>query len=555
MNSQDALTHALEERFGLRNVRSEWVRRQTAFSTDTVAGPICRTDICEISEGTLPWNILEAHSVQLDTKVLVQIEDVINIASSDPRSRDAPTVLQLTVTDGCTDFVAIELEPLQRLSLMTVPGTKVILHPSALVRRGRVFLTTKDFTFLGPPSSNIWGDAYDEKVASALGAAGLHNAMASTFDSIARNAVQNGDGVRAFPDMGGIADAVRTTNDEDDNDDGFWAEAAAFADRNEAENASARRESPHQINGNHAEPSITRRAVATNPLPNLVLQSDAAQARLTGINRARKEQQEPIVVDDIRNDGHEVMDIPEMPVFDSDAAAFDSDFETTARNTAGATSGNVATEIDEIDDFRVPELPLSRLVDGVSESRNAGLETSIYRAFVMKPIRKPKAVLHKNGFLLSVPFDDGTAIDNLSVDDALLKRLTGVDFRPRELSGSVTSGSDDSKHTSEVSLQPHKHTRGITGFIQVRHNEEKLVTAVSTEPPGGYVSARFELLLALVQICRILTVMPATHAFHHFISFSRSKLHNLMYTQVSFVAAYADNIEARLAQYLMETAS
>lgn len=523
MNSQDALTRALEERFGLRNIRSEWVRRQTAFSTDVVAGPICRADICEITEGTLPWNILDAHSVQLDTKVLVQIEDVINVASSDPRSADAPRVLQLTVTDGCTDFVAVELEPLPRLSLMTVPGTKIILHPTALVRRGRVFLTAKDFTFLGPPSSNIWGDAYDEKVASALSAAGLHNPTASTFDSIARNAVQNGDGVRAFPDMGGIADAVRTTNDEDDDDDGFWAEAAAFADRNEAENTGARREAPPQSNGNRAALSaVTPRAMATHPPPNSVQLNVAAQARQLGINCPRKEQREPIVVEDNSNVDHEVMDIPDMPVFDSDAAAFDSDFEATAHNTSAATTGNVCTEFD---DFKVPELPLSRLVDGVSQSRNVGREASVYRAFVMKPVRKPKAVLHKNGFLFSVPFDDGTAIANLSVDDTLLKCLTGVDFRPREMSGSMTSSSDDSKQASEGSLQPHKHTRGITGFIQVQHDERKLVASVSTQPPGGYVSTtQFEHSLVFVQNYLVLTVIGAMYGFHHILSFLHSKL-------------------------------
>lgn len=495
MDNEARLKEALEEKFGLRNVRSEWIRRQTALSADIVAGPICRADICEITEGTLPWNVPEAHSVQLNTKALVQIEDVINIASADPRSKVSPMVLQLTLTDGCTDFVAVELEPLQRISMLTVPGTKMVLHPTALVRRGRVFLTAKDFTFLGPPSSNIWGNAYDEKIASALSEAGLPNSKASTFDSITRNAAQNGAAVRVFPDLGGISDAAnlpRNDNDDDDDEDNFWAQVAQLADRSEV-NTVPRRETPHQRNDSRTADRAGQATVSPGPLPTNSLPRFGAPRNSSPSMPAdtafiANERLEPIIVDDASDDDPAVMDIPEMPFFDSDAAALDDDFETTTIRTNTISNKDISTEVD---DFKVPDMPLSRLED-LPRARDARVQNTVYRAFVTKPVAKRKPVQHEGGLLISVPFDDGTAIENLIMDDNVVKRLTGADFRCKEPSQAITSGSEDSRGATKGSRQLHKYARGITGFIQVHHDTQSPIAGVSSEPPGGYVSARLK---------------------------------------------------------------
>lgn len=492
MTSQEALRNALEEKFGLRNLRSDWFRRQTAFSADVLAGPICRTDICELTDGTLPWNILEAHSVQLGTKVLVQIEDVINVANSDPRSADAPRVLQFTLTDGSIDFVAVELEPLSsRISMRTVPGTKLVLHSTTLVRRGRVMLTENDYTFLGSPPSNIWGDDYSTRVSQALVAARLQNPNMSSFDSIAPGPASGADTtasanapLRNLPDMGGIADAVPGESSGDSDDEEFWAQAAAMADQNEApsaqvphpgaahgsENLSLERNGtimPRQaeIHRTHTTSGENGNGLASQPPP----------------SRRPVLEQEPIVLDDIPDES-EINGIPEMPVCESDPVILDC----VPHSIKGSDSDDLWVDVDADEPVQIPELPVSQF-DQLENLRRSGRQSSMYRAYVAKPRSKLKINPETNQLTLSALFDDGSSMVSIQLPRKVLENLSGVALQPHDGTYSSNSTSEDSSQGSRQE-KVRRSCRQISGFVELEHFPTLLVRRVLGQPPEGMVS-------------------------------------------------------------------
>lgn len=512
MNDQRTLQAALEQRFGLRNLRPEWLRRQAELSIDEVVGPICRSDICQTTTGTLPWNLCDAHSVQLNTKVLVQIEDVINIANSDPRSTDAPRVLQLTLTDGHLDFVAVELEPLRRLSMMTVPGTKLVLQPTALVRRGRLFLTGNDFTFLGSPASNlssniVWGEAHAEKVNAALCDAGLPNPKASTFDAIAR------DNGQLPPDMGGIADAARIADEarEDEDDDDFWAQAVTVADSSEAAAVATGRTRlgvsdrvdgdvtrvgasvPTPAVGEVREvPPKASNSACVEPVqqPHATRTSTSAAAA----GNATMEQAVPMALESTLH----INDIPDMPVFESDRVPFgsDSDFEDTTNDVDMRHAQQVHEETEDYV-VAIPKRPFCRLEDVGVATTQKGRKRLVCRAYVPKLRRKPKATQDNGGFIFSIPFDDGSKLCKLGIRDTFFGDLRNV--APEDALHAMISseGNSTGSGVSNPFLDSPtayadtilKYTRGIHGFIQIECTDDNaIVTAVAQKPPGGLVS-------------------------------------------------------------------
>lgn len=492
-SGQDVLSVQLEQKFGLRNLKSDWVRRQTAFSADILTGPICRTDICEITKGSLPWNILAAHSVQLDTKVLVQIEDIINIASSNPRSMDAPRVLQFALTDGSVDFIAVELEPLSsRISMRTLPGTKLVLHPSTLIRRGRALLTEKDYTLLGSPPTNIWGASYDQKVSEALTAARLQNPSASSFDSIARStaptsgtAAPENLALRNLPDMGGIADAVPSASNDESDDDQFWAHAAAVADLSEAQAVGlsmgascSRSELQHQARSSSGvpmqreEPPIQRNIPPSTTVPSVPA---ASSPRIGNTNQSRVGSEANVVPDIIK--------IPAMPVFESDPGINDISEEKVELIEADPFN-----DLEESDFFEIPELPLSRF-DALPAIRISSEKRSVFRAFVSRPKSKFKIDRERDEVLLTAQFDDGSATTSLLLRQRFLERLSRIALpRTDTLPPGICSFEDDLSDRSRL-LQVRKACRGIAAFIHVEHEQEmSSITQVTKEPPGGFVS-------------------------------------------------------------------
>lgn len=503
-SSQTALCAALEDRFGLRNLKPDWVRRQTEFSADVLTGPICRTDICEITKGTLPWSIISAHSVQLDTKVLVQIEDVINIASADPRSMDAPRVLQFSLTDGSIDFIALELEPLSsRISMRTVPGTKLVLHPSALVRRGRVMLTEKDYTFLGSPPTNIWGTSYSQKVSEALTAARLQNPNASSFDSIARStttaagtAASGNLPIQNLPDMGGIADAVPSANNEESDGDQFWAQAAAFADRSEAQGvgsstgpASNNRSNPHF----QTRPTASMRREEQQTRPSVPPSTENVPARVTNALQIEDTRQRHAA--GRANVVPEVIEIPDMPVYESDPAVND-----TGECDMDPMEDAEFLDMEESVIFAIPELPLSQFEE-VSTLCSSGVKRSVFRAFVSKPRSKLRIDRERNELSLSAQFDDGSAIVSLVLRQRFLARLSHVSLPSIESLPWDSSSFQDSSSEESISDQVRKACRGIAAFIHVEHEQDvSSVIHVGMDPPNGFVSTPHYVFLSIFNL-------------------------------------------------------
>eukprot|EP00177_Eucheuma_denticulatum_P004927 GFKZ01008949.1.p1 GENE.GFKZ01008949.1~~GFKZ01008949.1.p1 ORF type:complete len:553 (-),score=72.12 GFKZ01008949.1:2159-3817(-) len=528
-----SLSSSLESQYGLRNIRSTWLRRHSQLSISEIIGPICRSDLSQISQGTLPWSISTAHSVQLDTKVLVQIDDLINIANSNPRSPDPPRVLQITLSDGALDFVAVELEPCPRLSLLTVPGTKLVLHPTALARRGRLFLTPTDFTFLGAPACTpanniVWADQRDRKIAQALAAAGLHNPNLSSFDTIASG------NAPFLPDMGGIADAVRIADENDpDNDDDFWAQAVAVAEQSEAQAASDRQNAARAHGG--ASYAVDGARGIGNGIGAMVCDEvnvggDAASrhtapgagrgvgGRLAGVGEAVNggggavPRPVPTVVTPVSRDAVDVTeavpirgsamvagpppidDVPEMPECESDPVCLNSDADFAVEGDCDI--------IEDTYDVDIPARPFSRL-EQVEEALmdEAGSRTQhqrfLFRAYVPSSKKRPRATPYKGCIKLAVSFDDGTSLTKLAVRDNLFGDLSAENknevLNNASSSEGVSTGSGISNPFLDNPLAYAdtlvKYSRAIHGFIQVEWDgENAIVTDVSQEPPGGLVS-------------------------------------------------------------------
>lgn len=505
MASQQALSQSLNEKFGLRNVRDDWFRRQTAFSSDVLVGPICRTDLCKVSQGSLPWNILEAHSVQLNVKVLVQIEDVINIASADPRSADMPRVLQMTLTDGALDFVAVELESLGgRLSMRTVPGTKLILLPTALVRRGRILLTSKDFSFLGGPSNNVWGDAYNERIAESLRAAGLPNPKASTFDTIA-SASGNERGNMASTsliDMGGIADAIPSTEDNDDDDE-FWAEAAAAVDRsgvdvniNMLDVQSVRPSTSSdvldrpELAENLAMPRSQFNPQVEGEMPRATAPSQLISAEATDVVRysgadddvevvsvapsSHSKEVQNVIINESDGDIEDSLDIPEMPRCESDPS-MDREKINDTGNCAYVAS---ASDMEDIEDLQTPGLPFCRF-ETIEVDRIEGALEGIYKAYSLKTSRKTGIKMENNQVMVSALLDDGTNVQLIALRPNFAKSLTGIDQNSEEFHNKFDEGVHEIRRC----------TRGMCGFFKVEHDDDgSFIADMTSHPPGCMVS-------------------------------------------------------------------
>lgn len=221
----DQRTKELSERFGLRNVSPGFLRQTCHFSLESIANTLSLRDLSEICSGTIPFSVSEAHSVELSEHSLVQIEDVVNIAADDPRSRGPPSTLLLRLYDGRQSFGGIERLPLGgRIGVKTTPGTKLRLSKGTVIRRGRILLSPCCIEVFGRvnAASNVWGERYEEAVSNALRAAGLRPREAVSFDALTRNANA------PITNLGGISNITDSApDDEDEQEQAFWLQAIA----------------------------------------------------------------------------------------------------------------------------------------------------------------------------------------------------------------------------------------------------------------------------------------------------------------------------------------
>uniref|UniRef100_A0A182JN63 Survival of motor neuron-related-splicing factor 30 n=1 Tax=Anopheles atroparvus TaxID=41427 RepID=A0A182JN63_ANOAO len=83
---------------------------------------------------------------------VVQVVKLRNLGAPkvNEESKTAPRLLKLTITDGQTQYVALEHEPIPALSLNTPPGTKILLKNGPIrIAQGVMMLSDKNVSVLG----------------------------------------------------------------------------------------------------------------------------------------------------------------------------------------------------------------------------------------------------------------------------------------------------------------------------------------------------------------------------------------------------------------------
>ena len=261
---------------GIWNLRNEWVKehQNLSRSLQRLNSVVVATDISLITRGGLQWPVRNAHNTKLGVPLLVQVEDIINVAVSNPRASTGACVLQAVLSDGGQEFVAVEYRDLKgKLSIRTLPGSKVLLSASTPIRRGRVLLTPDSVRVLGSPRFDIWGPKLASmRRADALREAGLPVPAASTFDSIAA------EGIVAPM---GLADTAITERDieQTHDEDEFWAAAVAVADAQVVDSTTPTRSirvsdpSPLSYREQHQQ-QYGQHNQANNPAADVLIDSD-----------------------------------------------------------------------------------------------------------------------------------------------------------------------------------------------------------------------------------------------------------------------------------------
>lgn len=122
--------------------------------------------------GSLPWDASRAHRLNTPRDVLLQVEDVINVAADAPRQAGVtPCTLKVLFTDGRQHLVGVEHMPLAGiLGVTATPGTKVLLRAGARLHRGVALLTPSVVRLLHAATTNVWGEVYDVEVERAMAA-------------------------------------------------------------------------------------------------------------------------------------------------------------------------------------------------------------------------------------------------------------------------------------------------------------------------------------------------------------------------------------------------
>lgn len=430
--SQDDLCQGLETLFGLRNTRADWIRRQTAFSADELKDTICRTDICTITNGTLPWNIHAGHSVPLGVKVLAQIEDIINIGKSDPRCNERPRIMQMTLNDGMSDFVAVELQPWGgRISLRTVAGSKLILQATARVYRGRLLLRAADFMLLGglAVSGNVWGVDYDAHVAEARRKAGIPDANARTLEGVLQgegglDVVWTGDFDDALPlNIGGIANPSLLVDEADgsgqDETNGPWGVSTPSVMTNTPTSGT-------MVANRVSAPDTAEGNTASN-------MDNSSRNEVSGVN------------------------IPEVPESESDAEA------GSAMQMDSGHNGGECMTADWTQMLQVPQAPLTRLATLSTQQTTGALVSRIYTP---RMEQNGSMEMDEDTMQIRVTVDDGSKLQIVRLAPALVHELTqevvdtasGTQVRQnlRKLSGfaSLTMGQDGDLVMTELTAVP-----------------------------------------------------------------------------------------------------
>lgn len=111
------------------------------------------SDLREIGGGAFAsLSIRGTKADTIDGNIVVQILKIRNISApkANEESKVAPRLLKLTLTDGQTQYSAIEGEPISSISLDTPPGTKIHLKNGPIrISQGLLILTANCLSVLG----------------------------------------------------------------------------------------------------------------------------------------------------------------------------------------------------------------------------------------------------------------------------------------------------------------------------------------------------------------------------------------------------------------------
>lgn len=111
------------------------------------------TDLREIGGGAFAsLSIRGTKTDTIDGNIVVQILKIRNISApkANEESKVAPRLLKLTLTDGQTQYSAIEGEPISSISLDTPPGTKIYLKNGPIkISQGLLILNSNCVSVLG----------------------------------------------------------------------------------------------------------------------------------------------------------------------------------------------------------------------------------------------------------------------------------------------------------------------------------------------------------------------------------------------------------------------
>ncbi|XP_070198620.1 tudor domain-containing protein 3-like [Littorina saxatilis] len=122
-------------------------------STDTIVKNATNLDLRDIGEKWLPTDISTGR-VKVDYlsgPSVLQVMKLRNISApkDNQESQTAPRMWKITLTDGHVSVVAVCLEPLKNLTLLTPPGTKLSLEGTVDVESAYLLLTNRNARLLG----------------------------------------------------------------------------------------------------------------------------------------------------------------------------------------------------------------------------------------------------------------------------------------------------------------------------------------------------------------------------------------------------------------------
>ncbi|KAK7474270.1 hypothetical protein BaRGS_00034513 [Batillaria attramentaria] len=122
-------------------------------SADVVIQNALNTDLRDIGEKWLPGELGSGRTKvdYVEGPAVLQLIKLRNLSApkDNEESQAAPRLWKMTLSDGQSNCVAIALEPLKNLSLLTPPGTKVLLQGTVDVESCYLLLTNKNARVLG----------------------------------------------------------------------------------------------------------------------------------------------------------------------------------------------------------------------------------------------------------------------------------------------------------------------------------------------------------------------------------------------------------------------